>query len=109
MDGLRLGDRVMHNSCSDKMAKWSVLGVQGALLSHIVDPIYVTGVVIGDVFAHGHICRALCCHSDCALKLSNNDLQKPFEMRHPRIRHAPLQTSRSDQIKKKGNERQQKN
>mmetsp|Transcript_3053 Transcript_3053/g.6994 ORF Transcript_3053/g.6994 Transcript_3053/m.6994 type:complete len:636 (-) Transcript_3053:216-2123(-) len=101
-DGLVLGDRVMHNSCSDKMAKWSVLGVQGALLSRLIDPIYINGVVVGDVFSHGHVCRALCCRSHCALIASNAALQPPFRLRHPQIRHAQLKMSRSERIKKRG-------
>jgi len=33
-------------SCSDKIAKWSVLGFQGALLSRILDPIYFDQIII---------------------------------------------------------------
>eukprot|EP00537_Pseudo-nitzschia_pungens_P006514 CAMPEP_0172361746 /NCGR_PEP_ID=MMETSP1060-20121228/5533_1 /TAXON_ID=37318 /ORGANISM="Pseudo-nitzschia pungens, Strain cf. cingulata" /LENGTH=623 /DNA_ID=CAMNT_0013084109 /DNA_START=364 /DNA_END=2235 /DNA_ORIENTATION=+ len=102
LDGLRLGDRVIHHSCSDKLAKWSVLGIQGALLSRLVDPIYITGVIVGSVYSHGHICRAICCRSDYALKISSAELHTPFEVKHPRIRHAPLQVPRSEQTKKRG-------
>lgn len=35
-------------SCSDKIAKWSVLGIQGALLSRILDPIYIDQILIDD-------------------------------------------------------------
>jgi double-stranded RNA-specific adenosine deaminase len=101
IDGLRFGDRMMHNSCSDKIAKWSVVGVQGALLSRLIDPIFITGVVVGDLFSHGHICRALCCRSDYALKATCVELPKPFGPRHPKIRHAQLQVARSDRIKMK--------
>ena len=104
MDGLKLGDRVMHNSCSDKMAKWSVLGVQGALLSRLIQPIYIDAVIVGDVFSHGHVCRALCCRSDYALKVSNVTLPKPFKSKHPRIRHAPLNIARCVKISKRSND-----
>jgi len=36
-------------SCSDKIALWSVCGIQGALGSALLDPVYVQRVVIGDV------------------------------------------------------------
>lgn len=36
-------------SCSDKIAKWGVLGVQGALASHIFEPIYLDEIVMGSV------------------------------------------------------------
>ena len=36
-------------SCSDKIAAWNVLGIQGALASHMLQPIYIDRVVIGEV------------------------------------------------------------
>ena len=36
-------------SCSDKIACWAALGLQGALLEELYEPIYLSGVAIGGV------------------------------------------------------------
>ncbi|KAG9127862.1 hypothetical protein FRC07_008308 [Ceratobasidium sp. 392] len=37
------------HACSDKIALWSLVGFQGALLFQLMGPIFLTGVVLGDV------------------------------------------------------------
>ena len=41
---------VLSMSCSDKIARWNVLGIQGALASSLVnEPIYIDTIIIGEV------------------------------------------------------------
>ena len=52
-------------SCSDKLLRWNVLGLQGNGLSGIVDKrILLDGVVIGRKFVGKHAKRAFCCRLD---------------------------------------------
>ena len=75
-----LEERLVTPSCSDKILKWNALGFQGALLSKIMEPVYISSVVIGDseLFHHGHIARGICCRLTC-------DPASQLEVSHPRL------------------------
>ncbi|XP_033733033.1 double-stranded RNA-specific editase 1-like isoform X1 [Pecten maximus] len=59
-DGILEGERLLTMSCSDKIARWNVLGIQGALLSHFIQPIYFDSIILGSLYHGDHLSRAVC-------------------------------------------------
>ncbi|EIW72128.1 hypothetical protein TREMEDRAFT_25467 [Tremella mesenterica DSM 1558] len=82
-------------SCSDKMASWCILGLQGALLSSLFQPVYIDHVVVGGTEPPLHrngdeewegkiraeVERALYGRLECIA----NDLRPPYTLRRPKI------------------------
>lgn len=47
-------------SCSDKIAMWNVVGIQGAAAMHFLDkPIYLESIIVGEMFNAVDLQRAL--------------------------------------------------
>ncbi|CAF1111377.1 unnamed protein product [Adineta ricciae] len=88
LDAIANGKHVRHMSCSDKIFRWNVLGIQGALLSHLIEPIYLHSITIGFPYHYGHLCRALCCRLQ--EYFHSNRLPDPYRLNHPRIGHTNL-------------------
>ena len=64
------GERLLTMSCSDKLAACNVLGIQGALLAHFFNPVYLDGITIGTCFSLAHLQRLVFPPPSLSLSLS---------------------------------------
>nr|XP_025880981.1 tRNA-specific adenosine deaminase TAD1 isoform X4 [Oryza sativa Japonica Group] len=88
------GDTTLSMSCFDKITRWSVVGIQGALLSHILEPLYLSTITIGqsptgasDGFSvENNIKKVL----DARLSSLSSKLLLPFKLNKPLFYEAPI-------------------
>lgn len=91
IDGIHSGQRLRTASCSDKIAKWNVLGVQGALLSVLIEPVYVTSIILGKLFHQGHLSRAVSMRVERDNDNSfSNKLPGSYHVNHPKLEQGHL-------------------
>uniref|UniRef100_A0A671V9M7 Adenosine deaminase RNA specific B1a n=1 Tax=Sparus aurata TaxID=8175 RepID=A0A671V9M7_SPAAU len=58
-DGVLQGERLLTMSCSDKIARWNVVGFQGCLMSYFTEPIYFSSIILGSLYHADHLSRAM--------------------------------------------------
>lgn len=81
-DGVIQGQRLLTMSCSDKIAKWNVMGIQGSLLASLVKPIYLASIVLGSLLHPAHMYRAVCGRIEAAVA---GDLPSPYYLNRPKL------------------------
>ncbi|XP_066538948.1 double-stranded RNA-specific adenosine deaminase [Hoplias malabaricus] len=84
-DGIQHGERLRTMSCSDKILRWNVLGLQGALLSHFLHPVYLSSITLGYLYSHGHLTRAVCCRLARDGGEFSKTLPPNFSLSHPEV------------------------
>ncbi|XP_074660580.1 uncharacterized protein LOC141913040 [Tubulanus polymorphus] len=84
-DGILRGERLRTMSCSDKLCRWNTLGLQGALLSLFIEPIYLSSLSLGYLYDHGHLSRAMCCRLALGDRPLSDAVPAKFRLNHPHL------------------------
>jgi len=97
-DGVSFGERLRTMSCSDKIMKWNVIGLQGGLLSQFIEPVYMSSLTLGGLYHQGHLTRATCCRSAKWIAETQVQLPPGFKCNHPKV----AKTSGADPTRETG-------
>uniref|UniRef100_A0AAG5DUR4 A to I editase domain-containing protein n=1 Tax=Anopheles atroparvus TaxID=41427 RepID=A0AAG5DUR4_ANOAO len=80
-DGVLQGQRLLTMSCSDKISRWNVLGLQGSMLASVIEPIYLHSIVLGSLLHPAHMYRAICGRIENAIQ----GLPPPYRLNKPKL------------------------
>ncbi|ROT72221.1 double-stranded RNA-specific adenosine deaminase, partial [Penaeus vannamei] len=85
--------RTKIESGEDKIARWNIVGLQGALAAHFLDPVYLESIVIGSLFSASHMYRAVCGRIEQTIQ----GLPPPYRLNQPRMNQGSSTESRQPQ------------
>lgn len=71
-------------SCSDKIASWTLTGLQGSLLFLIMQPVYINCILVGEVESHLEDAMKAECERAFVSRLQNRfsrSIELPFSVR----------------------------
>ncbi|KAG9015596.1 hypothetical protein FRB90_004773 [Tulasnella sp. 427] len=73
-------------SCNDKIASWTLLGLQGALLSRFMNPVYLDSLIFGDVEEPLRLMVFEECKRAFVTRLRlDSELPRPFRQHEPQV------------------------
>ncbi|XP_061384989.1 double-stranded RNA-specific editase Adar isoform X2 [Danaus plexippus] len=90
-DGVLQGERLLTMSCSDKVARWCVVGLQGALLSRLMRPVYLNSLVLASLLHTHHLYRAICGRIEAYI----SSLPPPYQLQRPLLARAASTEART--------------
>ncbi|PIK38344.1 putative adenosine deaminase domain-containing protein 1-like [Apostichopus japonicus] len=83
---------------SDKLMRWNCIGIQGALLGHIIEPLYISTLVLGSGFHHGQLSRAIAARVDKAIFVNIANFYLNFPKMGRTSRRVPVEPSKQPKL-----------
>ncbi|CAL8110857.1 unnamed protein product [Orchesella dallaii] len=80
-DSIISGNALYTMSCSDKVCRWNVVGLQGALLNKLIGAVYYSSITLGSLHHPVHFRRAVFGR----IETLNSRLEIPFFVNKPKL------------------------